>query len=556
MLIIILISGIYFYNSIMKKRNVEHMTTLGSVYKVNVSEGDPDFYKVDLSRSTYFNIELDFLKKLPIVDSDTINNVIDFEQENKKWNGTKISLFKIIKSMQEDLEKCGSIVDITKDDMQNLKDRKDFIKMIPYLRREILDKINYESIRCFVKNYEPNNLINIIKLNKTFPDLFDTYNVIFINNYLYKITHLGVIKYKIDTNIETDDNSNLLNASLETTILNDINNHINSNNQIIILKGEPYKLIKNKIHHIITKEVFEIQIPDKLFKIKPDIIDDEIIDDELVLDNNLDFDNELIRDESLSVDIEEEKTKVENLTKQKVFMEETIKQISSDVKLLKGKIDEILARSESNREEISMLNSQYLGAKRSLDDYISKEENIKNQIKESKSKIKSNESFSNIIDDEVTHDEIDYNNQIKITSDITDDVEINIKTLFYIDNKLFFVFRNHLYPNKGIGLRINYFIKSNDLYIRSVNNFYYYTNNKISTRLLFICSSNLYFYIENSVISDLLYFDDDFNFKSTHTMNQTINCNQYQSVLSQLKLSNKISNEMKVNVLKSLKCKF
>lgn len=235
-------------------------------------------------------------------------------------------------------------------------------------------------------------------------------------------------------------------------------------------------------------------------------------------------------------------------------MEETIKQISSDVKLLKGKIDEILARSESNREEISMLNSQYIGAKRSLDDYISKEANIENQIKESK--IKSNESFSNIIDDEVTHDEIDYNNQIKITSDITDDVEINIKTLFYIDNKLFFVFRNHLYPNKGIGLRINYFIKNNDLYVRSVNNFYYYKDNKISTRLLFICSSNLYFYIENLVISELLYFDDNFNFKSTHTMNQTINCNQYQSVLSQLKLSKKISNEMKINVLKSLKCKF
>ena len=54
----------------------------------------------------------------------------------------------------------------------------------------------------------------------------------------------------------------------------------------------------------------ECDMPFSSSGIKPDIIDDEIIDDELVLDNNLDFDNELIRDESLSVDIEEEKTKV------------------------------------------------------------------------------------------------------------------------------------------------------------------------------------------------------------------------------------------------------
>ena len=118
------------------------------------------------------------------------------------------------------------------------------------------------------------------------------------------------------------------------------------------------------------------------------------------------------------------------------------------------------------------------------------------------------------------------------------------------------MFKNHVYPNKGIGLRINYFINSNDLHIRSINNFYYTKDNKLTNRLLFICSSNLYYYIEDSKLSDLKYFDDDFKFKSTHTLDQTINCNQYKSVLSQLKLSKKISNEMKINVLKSLKCKF
>ena len=99
-------------------------------------------------------------------------------------------------------------------------------------------------------------------------------------------------------------------------------------------------------------------------------------------------------------------------------------------------------------------------------------------------------------------------------------------------------------------------IKSNDLYIRSVNNFYYYKNNQLKFRILFICNSNLYFYVENNSISDLLYFDDYFKFKSTHNIDQDLVCAQYNSVLSQLKISKKINDDIKTNILKSLKCTF
>ena len=124
--------------------------------------------------------------------------------------------------MQEYHQSCDTNIVVNNSTFKNTKDVKDFIKMIPYFKSEILEKINYDSVRCFIKNYEPNNLINIIQLNESFPELFDTFNTVFINNYLYKITHLGVIKYKLNTNFETDDDSNLVNASFESTILNDI----------------------------------------------------------------------------------------------------------------------------------------------------------------------------------------------------------------------------------------------------------------------------------------------------------------------------------------------
>lgn len=556
LLIIILISGIYFFNSIMKKREIEQMTTLGAVYNVVTKDGMSEFSKVNLDKSIFFNIQLEYLKKLPIADSDTINNIILIDQNKKEWSGSDITLYKIIKLMQEYHQSCDTNIVVNNSSFKNTKDVKDFIKMIPYFKPEILEKINYDSVRCFIKNYEPNNLINIIQLNESFPELFDTFNTIFINNYLYKITHLGVVKYKLNTNFETDDDSNLVNASFESTILNDVNNHINSNNLIVILKGEPYKLIENKIYHIITNDVFEIQVPKNLFKSK--VEKDSPIDDEF------DFEATLIQDETEIVNIKKEKIKLKNIKKEKIYVEETEKEISSEVNVLKDRLEKLVARSQTNRDDLSMATNKLNNAEKSLKSYQEKKIELEKQYRDSLSKINdSKEDFTDIIDDELIYDEDDiiqdevlHDGQIKITSKIENKFNIQLKSIFYIDDKLFFMFKNHVYPNKGIGLRINYFINSNDLHIRSINNFYYTKDNKLTNRLLFICSSNLYFYIEDSKLSDLKYFDDDFKFKSTHTLDQTINCNQYKSVLSQLKLSKKISNEMRINVLKSLKCKF
>lgn len=448
LLIIILISGIYFYNSIMKKREMEHMASItGAVYKVKKDKDDIEFTKVNLGKSIYFGMELEHLKKLPIIDSDTINNVVDIDLEKKLWSGKKISLYQIIKSMQEELHECGSDIKINVTNMENIKDRKDFIKMIPYLKNDILERINYESIKCFIKSREPSNLLNIIRLNNSIPALFDIHNSLIINNYLYKITYLGVVKYKLDIDIDIDESANILNASLESTLLNDINNHNNTNHLIIVLKGEPYKLIDNKVEHLLTKEIFQIDIPDDILKNKLDVIDDE---------------SNIIEDESRD-NIEDEMESIHD---------------------------------ESSEEEI-----------------------------------------------------------VQITNKINNK-RLIIQSLFYIDDKLYFIHKNKIYPNKGIGLRLNYFIKSNDIYIRSVNNFYYYKSFKLNTKLIFSCSSNLFFTIENDLVSDLQYFDDYFKFKNTHNIDQDLNCNQYNSVLSQLKISKKINDNIKTNILKSLKCTF
>ena len=274
-------------------------------------------------------------------------------------------------------------------------------------------------------------------------------NSIIVNDSIYKITHLGILKYRYAPVYKIDKRSSILNASFESTVLNDINQYNNSNESITILKGEPYKILKNKIIDIKSNKIFEIKVND--------VINDEVEDE--------------VEDE-----IEDE-------------VEDEVEDESNSIKRKTGFI-----KNESNDLEIS--------------------------------------------------------------SNITKNKEFDIKSLFYIDNKLFFLNGNKIYPNKGLGLKINKFKKNNDLYINAVSTVYYLVNNKVNYRILFICNSNLYFYFENNVISEIKYFDKDFGFKNNINIDQKLTCDQYNNVLSQLKMSNKISNDIRKNVLSSLKCKF
>ena len=429
LLIIILISGIYLYNCIFKKKKIEKM--IGSVKPF---DGIP-------KKSDYFRIELNFLKNLPIVDSDAVNTAVNLELDNMYVNGKLKSTYDILKKIQDELNDCGTQLNINKEDLNDLKNRKNFIKLIPYMKDTILEKLNYKSIKCFVKKFEPNNLINVIQLINNIPDVFNLRNTMIINDYLYKYTHLGIIKYKINSKYKIDENSNILNASMESTILNDINHHINSDEPVIVLKGEPYKLKKNRVYHLRTKQTFEIKLP-------KEIIDDEfdVIDDEVINNDNIDDENE-IEDEN-------------------------------------------------------------------------------------------------------------YVEEVQLSKNLSNNISFYVRDLFYINNKLFFSKDNKIFPNEGISLRINNLIKENDLYLQNVIPCYYVLDGKLRLRTMFICNSNLYFYIEDQKIYEPRYFDDDYNFKSTININQDLSCNQYESVLSQLKLSKRINNEIKSNVLKSLKCKF
>jgi len=251
-LIIILISGIYFYKSLMYNLNIESMTNITSVP----------------TKSKYLNIKLKNLKHMPLIDVVAYNEATKLEMNRLEWNGKLEDTNKILNIVNCEIKECNNKPVTKKQDniknhnFLNIKNRKNIIKLIPFINPNTLQNVNYKSLKTFINQHEPSNLINIIKLKKIIPQLLNLNNTIIINNYLYKITQFGIIKYIFNNNFRIDDNATVLNASFESTILNDINLYNKSNHPIVILKGEPYKIINNKIYHIKTNQVFELNIPD------------------------------------------------------------------------------------------------------------------------------------------------------------------------------------------------------------------------------------------------------------------------------------------------------
>lgn len=286
LLTISFISFSYFYYNIFMK-NIEGMANvIGTTYTNNE---DMKFNIPD--KTFYYNISLKFLSNLPVIDQKTLESAIKIDTDNLTWNGKKSNLYEIINDIQTIYNNCNlnnnlNSIPIENNDLQNVSNKKDFIKLLPFMNQEILEKFNYDSIKCFIKQIQSDNLINIIEINYKFPEELNINNVLIINNYLYKILSEGILKYKLNIKKDKFGNLNnrnyLLNGSVESTLFDHLNGITKEDkDRIFILKGNIYKLDNKNLVNLSEN--------------KSNLISDESIDetnliklDEVFLDENID----------------------------------------------------------------------------------------------------------------------------------------------------------------------------------------------------------------------------------------------------------------------------
>ena len=69
-----------------------------------------------------------------------------------------------------------------------------------------------------------------------------------------------------------------------------------------------------------------------------------------------------------------------------------------------------------------------------------------------------------------------------------------------------------------------------------------------------MCNNDFFFRIKDDTGSDLIDFKKTFGFSISKNLKYEFSCQEYQSVLDQLVIANKITNSKKMELLKRLKC--
>ena len=178
------------------------------------------------------------------------------------WEGKKMEVDKVMNIIETALKSCDvNDTILKKEDLRKFKNRKKFIKLIPLLKKKYRSNINYDNIKCFVSKYESNNYINISKNQNLLPTYLPPKNTMIIGTILYHFTPFGVIKYNTKIN---DKNNNIeikdkvINATFESTVINDINIYNNTSHPIIVHKGNILKIKNNKFYNLINNEITDV----------------------------------------------------------------------------------------------------------------------------------------------------------------------------------------------------------------------------------------------------------------------------------------------------------
>jgi len=375
-----------------------------------------------------------------------------------------------------------------------------FIQILPILRDEIKNNINYEQIKCFISRYDINNFINIVQIQSKLPKYLPYNNLIMINTFLYHFTPYGVLKYNLSSNKNIDSKNNVVVASMESTMINDINKYNDSSHIIIPLKGELYRIKNGQFYNIKTGDNVDIIA--------------------IIKRNNKKYLKQL---------------------KEK-------KNISERQLILKDETDEEDETYYKFYDEYIQYKNMYLNLKNKLEE---KDREVEEEIKE-----EVEEEIEDEVE-EINKTELE-NIKKQLMSKKAELPEEYFKRTVYVINHskdMYIIKPTLVIPNRGLGKSINDMIKKYSIVIKGVMpHFYNDVNNKFHVEYLFLCDSNFYFRFSDGQLSKLLDFKKDYNFSFTKKLKYELSCLEHKNILNQLVQTNKISISRKNKILNKMKC--
>ena len=531
----------------------------------------------------------------PQVSIDLPKTILDLKSEVNKiqsdeiiWEKKSLKINEVISSLKNDFSNCGAEnLDITSKDLNFSDSRIKFIKFLPV--SNLLNKLTYENIKCFVQKFDKNNLISLIKEEFVVPKYLLPYNIIIVNNLLYQMTPSGVMKYILNT-LSKYKGNNALNASIEVSLLNDYNFYNRSSNIIFPFQGALIQKVGSNYTDLKTGNKYEIK---KLLD-RVDLI-------------NLSVNKEMnMKDKSYNITtkqaIEKEiydNDEVKN-TLIKISQSQNLPDIKSDVNKLLTKLIAIKAESCATNTEIQKFTNIYenfdmigvinkipVSGKDSLNisPYLLQE--VKSNTTNNKIPIAENISVFNKIP---IAENISTNNKIPITENIavfnkinvgiantvvqeilvdtsdkkkirTDVGEINEKKLneevIYVSeyNGINYLFtKDEVKPYSKWAKDVNTLLSNYTTTIKTIIPHYFMNDVNFKTRLIIILEDDFYAIVEDDKLQLPKDWSKDMDFAFSTDLHEVYNCNENRSILEQMVKVNVITDNKKKQILTKLKC--
>ena len=161
------------------------------------------------------------------------------------WDGKMTTPNTVINNLKKEWANCGfNGFDLKPNDLSIINSKKRLIELLP--STNMIGQLDYEKIKCFVNKYDPENYVVISKTITNVPKILKPRNIIIVNNMLYQSTPFGVLKYQVSRLSNLNKNSSL-NASIESSIINQHNIFNSSNHPVYIINGKLLQKRNNKI---------------------------------------------------------------------------------------------------------------------------------------------------------------------------------------------------------------------------------------------------------------------------------------------------------------------
>ncbi len=533
-------------------------------------------------------------------------------EENKMlWDNKITSIKTIIENLKKEWKDCGfDDLVLEPKDFAVINSRKRLIELLPVTN--MLSKLDYNKVRCFVSKFDPENYVVISKTIATVPKVLKPRNIIIVNNMLYQSTPYGVLKYQVPKLSELNNNT-ALNASIEAGILNDYNSFNMGNYPIYNLDGRILQKRGTKILDLKNNDEYEFTtINNKIELLNKKSIDKIIKDEQDIkaVKKDTDTENNKIKEvaketaektnqniAAVTKDIQVSNQKVKEgmvdiggiveLNVQDVkqlkaldpstFLpivkvvgsgvsanedakkkaEELAKKAAADLEA-KKKAEEDARKKAEDAKKLANAKPADDKAKKEADEAAAKAAAAKKAADDAAKKVADAKAAAEkAAADAKRKAEEEKKNKMAIKPG---DIQLNkllesLVSVIEYDGIIYICQPNIVRPLSIWANKLNEIIKKNKFVIKGVIPHYYYSNNKFNYVLIFLFNDDFCVMLNKEELSQVMDVKSVLGISFNQNIPDRIGCDDLKVILEQMVKANVVTNEKSDSILKRYKCK-